>query len=357
MHFAHETFMQSALKPQGVSPVDLTLALSEIAPLAKLVREAAAQGSCSLQVYAARFDAPGETISLADGFRMLRELLLIVREETFQLSARPMLAGTSELVFSRAAGCSTVGQAMREIAHAYNLLHGGNYNQVEARGASLSYVLDDDEFPYTRPRDNYLHFSLECALIFVHSALCELADADLGLMVRQVSTRRIAGAHSGALAFWDAPVTHGAQVYAITYDAALATLPLRQGRRAMAPDLAVHNRIISLIEARELGASRREPVEVAVRRAFGDHLYEQDEIAARLGVSTATLRRRLAVEGASFRDLRHTVLKEQAKQMLAARQDIGGVAEALGFSDTRSFTRAFKGWTGLTPSAYLNSCP
>lgn len=337
------------------SPEALSVSRAEIAPLVALVEAAGASGR-EPDSFPSAF-APGalSRVSIADCFRALRELTTSTGQETFTLSARPMMAGTAELVFSRAAGCANVGEAMREIAHAYNVLHGDAYNRVETRGRMITYVLDDERFPYTRPRDGYLHFSLECALIFVHSALSELADEDLGSLVRRVRTRRPAepsGRPEGALAFWDAPVDYGQPVYALTYDASVSHRPLRPARRAMAPDLAVHNRIISLIEAREANGARRQSVETAVRRAFHDGLTSQNAVAARLGVSVATLRRRLGAEGVNFRDLHHHLLSERAKASLLGGDAVGEVAEALGFSDTRSFARAFKGWTGMTPSTF-----
>jgi AraC-like DNA-binding protein len=335
------------------SPFDaLVEPIAEVEPLVALIGEGAAAGNLLLQSVALRA-TEANALGLADCFRALRELSKAKGQETFNLSARPMMAGTAELVFSKAAGCATVGEAMREIANAYNVLHGGAYNRVEQRGRLVVYVMDDERFPYTRPRDAFLHFSLECAMIFLHSALSELADRDLGAVVRQVTTRRPKSEASPApLAFWDAPVRHAGQVYSVAYDAAVAALPLSRRTRAMAPDLAVHNRILSLIEARE-AVGRRETTEAQVRRAIADGLHGQDKIAERLGVSTATLRRRLAMEGASFRELYQALLNDRARRWLEETRDVGGVAERLGFSDTRSFTRAFKGWTGLTPSAFL----
>jgi AraC-like DNA-binding protein len=68
----------------------------------------------------------------------------------------------------------------------------------------------------------------------------------------------------------------------------------------------------------------------------------------------ATLRRRLESEGASFRDLRRDTLNEAAKRLLRRRSSVAEVAEELGFSDFRSFNRAFKAWNGVTPKAYAD---
>ncbi len=302
-------------------------------------------------------------IDLSAYCRLLKALSIVSGEETFELSARPMVAGTAEFVLSRAAHAETVGEAMREIAHAYNVLHGDQYNRVEPRGRLLAYVMDDERFPYTRPRDDYLHLSLEWASIFVHGAVCELADEDLTPLVRRVWTRRPAeaadgsGAEGGALDFWDGAVSLGAPVYAVAYDAALAARPISKRPRHMRLDIAVHNRILTLIEAREARAAGGGDVAGAVLQALQDGLHDQSAIASRLGVSTATLRRRLTAAGSSFRGLHHDVLKQQACLQLAETRDVGETAETLGFSDPRSFTRAFKAWTGQTPSGFLGRTP
>jgi AraC-like DNA-binding protein len=66
----------------------------------------------------------------------------------------------------------------------------------------------------------------------------------------------------------------------------------------------------------------------------------------------ATLRRRLADEDTSFRDQRQHAMNAYACERLLETRDIGTVAEELGFSDPRAFTRAFKAWNGQTPSDY-----
>ena len=296
---------------------------------------------------------PDQRISLADCFRMMRELAVAAGDETFSLSARPLVMGSAEFVFASAASTRTLGDAIRKVAQAYNILHGGDYNRVEQRGPNLVYLMDDELFPYTQPRDGYLHFSLECALIFLHGALCELTASDLTGSVKRVTTRRQRGpVVDGALAFWDAPVTYGAGVYALTYDAAVSSHPLVALKPNVAPDLAVHNRIVSLIEARQATDRPANAVVDVVRRSIHDGLSDQRAVAARLGVSVATLRRRLSAEGATFLGLLQAQQNDEAKRRIGEGASVAAIAEELGFSDMRAFTRAFKGWNGLSPSAY-----
>jgi len=75
-------------------------------------------------------------------------------------------------------------------------------------------------------------------------------------------------------------------------------------------------------------------------RAFGD-------CCDALGLTAAELRRGLWLEGASFRRLRGAALAARARPHLLAGRGVEDLAEALGYSDGRSFRRALKAATGL----------
>ena len=76
-------------------------------------------------------------------------------------------------------------------------------------------------------------------------------------------------------------------------------------------------------------------------------------VARKLGVSVRSLRRYLSAEGQSFPKLMHEALAEIAKTCLRdERRTILETAFELGFSDSTSFHRAFKRWTGQTPREY-----
>jgi AraC-like DNA-binding protein len=83
-----------------------------------------------------------------------------------------------------------------------------------------------------------------------------------------------------------------------------------------------------------------------------------ETIAARLGWSAATVRRRLRAEGTGFREIRDTVFDELAKTWLReGRLSIDEIAEKLGFSDVFAFRRSFKRWNGCSPSRYRRDFP
>jgi AraC-like DNA-binding protein len=76
-------------------------------------------------------------------------------------------------------------------------------------------------------------------------------------------------------------------------------------------------------------------------------------IAERLGMSERSLRRRLASEKASFPNIRMEALSARAKQLLTEPEiPIKEIASSLGFSEATAFHRAFRTWTGMTPTAF-----
>ncbi len=77
------------------------------------------------------------------------------------------------------------------------------------------------------------------------------------------------------------------------------------------------------------------------------------QLADALHVSTRTLHRQLADQGTTLQTLKDKVRRERAQTLLLrTRKPIKQVAEEAGFLNDKSFTRAFKGWTGLSPNDY-----
>lgn len=78
-----------------------------------------------------------------------------------------------------------------------------------------------------------------------------------------------------------------------------------------------------------------------------------DEVASLLKLSSRTLKRRLAEQGTSFSALLEEARQLDAIMLLRKPQlSLERVATELGYADPANFTRAFKRWTGMTPSAF-----
>src|SRR5260370_37536720 len=82
------------------------------------------------------------SVSLADYFRILERLAISAHDETWGLSARPLLPGATGLVLSNLSSCATLLEAMKAVAHAYKLLHGGAYNPVQTHEDRRALILE-----------------------------------------------------------------------------------------------------------------------------------------------------------------------------------------------------------------------
>lgn len=294
------------------------------------------------------------SISLADYFRILERLSIAVHDETFGLSTRPLLPGATGLVLSNLSSCTNLFEAMKAVANAYNLLHGGSYNRVERRDDCLAYIIDDSAFPYVLPVDSaQVCFTMECVLIFLHGMLALVSNAGVHELLRKVHTKRAQPAGQwGYMDFWPVSIGWKSRYFALYYDLAAAEVPIRHD--GSPPSLqSIYRGVIELIEHKQTAAPRTRSLLARLTEAFDESIYSQASVARRLGLSVATLRRRLKDEGhPGFRVLRERALNEAAKSLLAQHRHPREVADELGFGDLRSFARAFKRLNGTTPAAY-----
>lgn len=80
---------------------------------------------------------------------------------------------------------------------------------------------------------------------------------------------------------------------------------------------------------------------------------DADQIAALMNMSRRTLQRRLQEAGTSWLDVIEQARKQVAcAELLQGEVSVTDLALLTGYEDTRAFLRAFKRWTGLTPSGF-----
>jgi AraC-like DNA-binding protein len=351
--------LRSELQDVHTASATLAVPIKVIRPLVQL----AAKSGLSLPDILRGLDLPSNilvgsraaSVSLADYFRILERLAISAHDETWGLSARPLLPGATGLVLSNLSSCATLFEAMKAVAHAYNLLHGGAYNRVERHDDRLAYIIDDSGFPYASRMDrSQMRFAMVSVLIFLHALLVLIAGDNLHGRLRKVHIKgaRLAGAR-GYLEFWPAPIRWKSNAYGLDYDVEASSAPIERGGPVPSSQ-AIYRKIIDLIERNQrVDGLRRRSVRERVIDAFEDNVFRQPAVAKRLGLSVATLRRRLEMEGSpAFRVLNERALKRAARSLLEQRYHPSDVAEELGFSDLRSFARAFKRWIGVTPAAY-----
>lgn len=153
--------------------------------------------------------------------------------------------------------------------------------------------------------------------------------------------------------FFGCPVRFDAPQHAIVFPASLLDVPLAGAFPALNRQAEVR------LSQRMAKAPRTAPASIvtAIEQAFTDkpQLLRRsvEDLAVALNLSARTLQRRLGEEGHGYTELRARAQFAQASRWLEAGEPgLDEIAERLGFSDRRSFTRAFQRWSGLSPSAY-----
>jgi AraC-like DNA-binding protein len=149
---------------------------------------------------------------------------------------------------------------------------------------------------------------------------------------------------------FDGPCAFGASHAAIFFDARYLALPIRRDEAAM-NDMLQHALPLTV------HAYRRDRLLVQrVRQALAtqpEHTRNATDLAHLLNLSARSLHRQLKDEGASLQGLKDTVRRERATELLQrTSRPIKQVALAAGFQNEKSFIRAFRGWTGMTPGEW-----
>lgn len=189
---------------------------------------------------------------------------------------------------------------------------------------------------------------------FVSEAIAGAVLAQLGLVVdgplpvREVRFDYAEPPHAEAYYALGCPVSFEAEALEIVFDADALRVPLRFASE-VAFGVAEHQ-----CEAEVDDRHARKSVVAQVRQLLRDREEGFPDVrsaARRLQTSERSLRRALHESGTSFQSLVDEMRRELAMEYLKSTQvSVQDIARIAGFSDGRSFRRAFKRWTGMTPA-------
>ena len=211
----------------------------------------------------------------------------------------------------------------------------------------------------------------EVALVIAHP--CEtqdqgmLLEAVTGLIWRllqestdvEISLRRVEFVSAKPVlmaayeSFFQAPVSFQAGRNALVFSRDSLSAPVRDANPQMFRFVEHH-----FAELRQQLGSDRYPIALAeLRRGIMENAaqgeYGAAAAAARANISLRTAQRLAKQHGTSLNALIDDIRLANAKSFLSNLEiDIATVGQIVGYTDVRSFRRAFKRWTGLSPKEY-----
>lgn len=146
------------------------------------------------------------------------------------------------------------------------------------------------------------------------------------------------------------PMRFGASLTAFVFDRSALDLPFSSASRELAEQ---HDRIVVSYLAKLDRNDVHARVSAALLTDLPSGAVSKERIAERLAMSPRTLQAKLAARGTTFLDVVNETREALACGYLRGSvTSITEIAFMLGFSDTSNFCRAFRRWTGQTPSAY-----
>ncbi|MGW7101364.1 AraC family transcriptional regulator [Streptomyces sp. NPDC054838] len=291
-------------------------------------------------------------ITPAQFARLFRALYRTTQDEFLGLGAVPSRPGTFAMMCYASLGCRDLGAAVERAAAFYGLFPGGPELALEvADGEARFTVRGPAAGDVAGDRDGE-RFLAECVLAIWHRLSSWLIGRRIPLLHAAFAYPAPPYEDEYEVLF-DCPVRFGADRTAAAFAAHWLTAPLVREEPAL--DAMLRRAPFDLLSRPEYGTTVAEQVRRTLTRRLrtSPRLPELGEVAARLAVSPATLRRRLHQEGTSFQQLKDHVRRDAAIAGLAeSGEPIAELAARLGFSEDTAFHRAFRRWTGTTPGAY-----
>ncbi|MBT9554214.1 MAG: AraC family transcriptional regulator [Hydrogenophaga sp.] len=268
-------------------------------------------------------------------------------DETLGWFARPLPWGSYGMLARASLSAPTLGTALKRWCRHHRLLTPDITLTLVTTGEVASVTLTEHRPP---GGDGSLReFCFVSVLRNVVGLACWFVDSRIPLLGASFPFEAPPHAEAYPLMF-DGPTTFGADETGIRFDARYLALPLKRDEAAM-------NQMLQRALPIQVRPYRRDRLLVQrVRQALASQpldSHNADDLAQRLNTSARTLHRQLKEEGATLQALKDEVRRQRAVELLQrTSRPIKQVAEAAGFQNQKSFIRAFKGWTGMTPGEW-----
>jgi len=274
---------------------------------------------------------------------LVRGIWAALDDEFMGFAVAPMPPGAFAFACELALAGPTVAEGLGRAIRFYNLAGRGIRTRLSEAGhrATVEAVFAD-------PARDPAHYFAEFWLIIWHRLACWLAKETAPMIEARFDYPRPAGYFEEFKYLFPCPHRFDAEGLAIVMDRHVLQAPVRRTREELDTMLQEAPLAVMTIPASDHSLSRE--VRLILRARV---TRPADEVAAELGMSEGTLRRRLRAEGSGLSAIRENIRRDMATRALAGSgRSVEAIAADLGYEEARSFTRAFRGWTGMSPSRY-----
>ncbi len=287
-----------------------------------------------------------------------RQLAALVRiswqlsgDELLGLTVQKVKVGVFTLLAERLVKCKTLEEVITHMANFYNLIGDQLHFNIEHHGSQVHFSVNAN---FKNESKNVTPNSLltELILLVCHRFPSWLVGQVIPLS--QVHLQHAKPAHYEEYRLMFAcPCSFDRDNTTLVFEADHLKLPVIQNPNELAQYLS--EMPLQWFKKQSYLDTLSAQVMRMLEEAPQDKESGIDNIAARLNMTSRTLRRKLTAEGSRFQQIKDNIRRDQAINLIEdSSLTLAQIAAQLGFTEPATFTRAFKQWTGVPPSIYRN---
>jgi AraC-like DNA-binding protein len=327
---------------------EATLSIRLLWPWARLFSadEGALARTAAIGITLEQFGNPDTRVPHHLCMRLLEESVAATGDPTLGLRAGAAFDPADRGVLEHAArSCPTLGEAMECTARYFRLLNDAAEISLVPEGDYIAWRFRVTDGVRQPPAAN--DFVIVSALGFSERNVVKVEPP---IEIRFVHDRpSYAAEYEKALG--GVPVKFNAPYNTILMRKERLAAPMLRANARAASAFELHAK--QLLEKLRRGDTTAGRVREEVATQLSTGVVSMRVTAKRMGMSVATLRRRLEGESTTFAGLVDDIRRDLASRYLNEQAlTVSEVAFLLGFSSGAAFHRAFRRWTGGSPAAY-----
>lgn len=225
------------------------------------------------------------------------------------------------------------------------------YSRIVSDNAKLTLTESAEGFEFTlRPRFEPPADEAVDAGMAIILGMCRTSRGSTFNPLRVTMQRDTPAVVDAFSQVFHAPIQFSAPENMMVFSKADLCVPLPTANADLAH---ANDRVITNYLARFAHGTTKLRVEAKLLDQLSSGHATQESIAQALAMSPRTLQRNLKQEGTSYKQLLEETRRDLASQYIKeSRLSVNEITFMLGFSEPANFSRAFKRWTGVSPSEY-----
>ena len=271
-----------------------------------------------------------EQLDMVDFWRCCAQNIQESNDESHGVAEQPVPRGSLAVLVTAAKEADDLAGALRRLTEAMRLLRKDCHLTIgHGRGiVRLNFT------PGANPTQAAEIYT-ECFAVVIHCALRWMTGLRLDpVRVRGAAVLKAMGGE--LLEALHAPIARRGSGVSIDYPVEVLAASILPQKYSVWGEAEFANFVAMVGQDAEVGVALDHDRMLA---ALSNGLMSQQDVAASLGLSVATLRRRLAAHGTSFRAISGEFRANRLRELLATGMQLPDIAERLGLSDDRSLRR------------------